>query len=68
MYEMVDGKVCCFFTPGTNAMKSPSGSGKSSSLRSFMPIHAGSSTRMSSDRILHSPSSARGYSPESHTE
>ena len=65
---MVDGKVCCFLLPGTKAMKSPSGSGKSSSFLSFMPTQAGSSTRMSSDRILHRPSSARGYSPESHTE
>ncbi len=49
-------------------MKSPSGSGNSSSFLSFMPIHAGSTTRMSSDSSLHRPSSVRGYSPESQTE
>jgi hypothetical protein len=65
---MVDGKVCCLRLPGTKAMKSPSGSGNSSSFFSFIPTQAGSSTRMSRERILHSPSSARGYSPESHTE
>ena len=65
---MVDGKVCCFLLPGTKAMKSPSGSGNSRSFFSFMPTQAGSRTRMSSEMILHKPSRARGYSPESHTE
>ncbi|MNC88163.1 hypothetical protein D3C83_39520 [compost metagenome] len=33
-----------------------------------MPIQAGSITRMSSERSLHRPSSARGYSPAIHAE
>ena len=46
---------------------------KEGSIQAFLEaqvneIQAGSSTRMSSDRILHSPSKQRGYSPESHIE
>ena len=52
------GLDSCFSLPGMRAMKSPCGSGRSFSLRSFMPIHAGSITRMSSDSDLHRPSNA----------
>jgi ribonucleoside-diphosphate reductase alpha chain len=47
-------------SPGTNAMKWPSGSAEFRSFLSFMPIQAGSSTRMSSERMRARPSIARG--------